>query len=180
MGKIKHNEAGDANGKGRTKLYMLWSGMRARCRDPKHISYKHYGAKGVKVCDEWSDFVVFRDWARESGYAEGLDIDREDANGHYEPNNCRWITRAENVRRTKPTYIAFGEAKTMVEWSEDRRCAVTYYTLRNRIQRGWDIEEAIGAQTHKPGEGRMPSSNWKGQPIKGRKPLKPRIKSLQK
>ena len=53
MAKVKHGD--NITGK-RTKLYQVWVGMRARCNDPKHISYKNYGGKNIKVCPEWDDY----------------------------------------------------------------------------------------------------------------------------
>jgi hypothetical protein len=149
MGKIKHGD--NVTGK-RTKLYQTWSGIRARCRDPKHISYPNYGARGIAVCDEWQDYGAFKEWALANGYAEGMWIDRIDSDGPYEPDNCRWITPKENIRRAHAgrrfrRYVIFGEAKTMGEWVEDPRCACSYYTLRNRIQRGWPLEEALTTPT---------------------------------
>ena len=154
MGKVKHGD--NLVGK-RTRLYMTWSGMRARCRDKNHVSYKNYGARGVRVCEEWHTFAVFKAWAESAGYEPGLWLDRIDANGHYEPDNCRWITPKENVRRAHldkrfKRYIIFDEAKSMGEWAEDPRCAVAYYTLRNRIQRGWDLEEALTTPTKSRGD----------------------------
>ena len=46
-----------------------------------------------------NNFEAFRDWAKKNGYRDGLTIDRIDPCGNYEPNNCRWLTRAENARR---------------------------------------------------------------------------------
>lgn len=177
MGVVKHGEGSLVTG--RTKLYQVWAGMRARCRDPKHASFKYYGARGIKVVEEWQDYRAFREWAMWHGYVEdhGLEIDRIDADGHYGPDNCRWITVRANRRRQKPTYVAFDEAKTMMEWSEDERCLCSYYTLRNRIQRGWDIEESITMPTG--ARPRSPAFNWKGEPIKGRKRPVARIPSLR-
>lgn len=157
MGKIKHGENLGAT-KRRSKLYMVWMGMRARCRDPKHISYKNYGARGVRVDSRWDDYNAFRDWSYANGYEEGagLEIDRKDSNEHYCPENCRWITKKENRRRQQPTIIAFGEAKTLVEWSEDPRCQCPYYTLRNRMSRGWEKERAISTPNNKPGHWHQP------------------------
>ena len=88
-----------------TRLYSIWHAMKSRCYCKKTKTYKSYGGKGVKVCDEWNnDFSAFREWALANGYKEldtelkyRLSIDRIDNNGNYEPANCRWITLSENV-----------------------------------------------------------------------------------
>ena len=87
------------HGQSRTKLYHLWRGMRSRCEDKNHSSYNHYGAKGIAVCDEWHNFIKFKEWADQKGYKEGLSIDRMDVRKGYESDNCEWVSRSENTRR---------------------------------------------------------------------------------
>lgn len=38
----------------KTRLYRLWSGMKARCNNPNTVSYRLYGGRGIKVCNEWN------------------------------------------------------------------------------------------------------------------------------
>ena len=100
--KVKHNHVGSLNpnykhGDTGSKLHYVWKEMRQRCSNSNNPAYVRYGGKGVKVCQEWLDFVGFRDWALGSGYEFGLTIDRIDNDGNYEPSNCRWITRAQNA-----------------------------------------------------------------------------------
>jgi hypothetical protein len=73
-------------------LYSVWCGMIKRCADQ---SNHRYGGRGIHVCALWrNSFIEFRDWSRSHGYEPGLQIDRENNDGNYEPSNCRWVTHA--------------------------------------------------------------------------------------
>lgn len=90
------------HGWSRTPTYKTWTSMIGRCEDPRNASYKTYGGRGIVVCERWHDFENF---LADMGERPSLDhsIDRIEANGHYEPGNCRWLTRAEqNARRVDP------------------------------------------------------------------------------
>lgn len=84
-------------------LYEVWKGMRARCGNKNHISYKNYGGRGIEVCELWrKSFLPFYEWATKNGYQKGLSLDRyPNNNGNYEPANCRWTTQIENSRNTR-------------------------------------------------------------------------------
>lgn len=82
-------------------LYNTHYNMIRRCDDTNSDSYPWYGAKGIKVCDEWYDITKFIEWAETSGWKEGLTIDRIDSKGNYEPSNCQWITLEENIQKSK-------------------------------------------------------------------------------
>ena len=75
---------------------------------------KYYGARGIRVCDEWkTGSKLFKEWALANGYKEDLTIDRINVDGNYEPSNCRWITQAEQNRNRR-----FGRIinKGVIEW----------------------------------------------------------------
>lgn len=105
------------------KLYGVWTGIKSRCYCPTDSGYRNYGARGIKVCDEWKEnYEPFREWSLNNGYYEGcnLEIDRIDVNGNYSPENCRYISRKENCRNTRLThFLDFnGEKKCVQEVSE--------------------------------------------------------------
>lgn len=113
--------------------------MRTRCSNPNNEKYKDYGARGIRVCDEWlNDRSSFFAWALAHGWAVGLQIDRIDNDGNYEPDNCQFVTRKKNMlnRRSTIRLTAFGETKTLKEWSDDPRCGVGYLKLWTRIKKG--------------------------------------------
>jgi hypothetical protein len=101
LAKAKHGDFMGSKGR-KTRLWRTWASMHERCNPGRHSSprgWDIYLAKGIVVCPEWSDFAVFRDWARANGYADDLTIERKSSWGNYDPGNCEWITKAENSRR---------------------------------------------------------------------------------
>lgn len=84
-----------------TRLYNIWYGMKCRCFMESHSAYMYYGGRGITVCADWLDFTNFRDWALANGYADNLEIDRKNNDLGYQPDNCRWITHAENMQNLR-------------------------------------------------------------------------------
>lgn len=119
IARIKHGDCAE-------RLYFVWIDIRRRCDSPRDVSYQNYGARGIKVCDEWnSDYLAFKRWAIANGYNPKAKrgectIDRIDPNGNYSPDNCRWVTmkvQSNNKRNTiKLTYN--GVTHSLSEWSD--------------------------------------------------------------
>ena len=136
---------GATKGRKTKKLYSVWASMRERCKNPNNTQFAYYGGKGVYVCSEWdSSYSTFEEWALNSGYQEGLTIDRIDVNGNYCPKNCRWATVTEqaNNKTTNRLLGALGKTKSIAEWARELNMSYNklYHTLSKN---GWDIEKAV-------------------------------------
>lgn len=127
-----------------TRLYKIWKQMRIRCYCKTNPTYRFYGARGIKICESWNDFAVFRDWAFSHGYTDELSIDRINAKEDYEPNNCRWITREENLERARKRKFYTYAGKTMMhnEWAKEIGIAPSTLTKRIKMH---GVEFALGA-----------------------------------
>jgi len=128
-----------------SKLYKIWNSMKCRCYTVSSGAYFKYGAKGIRMCDEWkNDFMAFYNWALANGYSDELTIDRIDYRGNYEPSNCRWAsirTQANNKSNVRK-YEYNGELHTMPEWSEIMN--INYGALWERLNvLGWSVEKAL-------------------------------------
>ena len=134
-------------------LYVTWLGIINRCTNPKHISYKNYGAIGIKMCDRWrSSFINF---CLDVGHKPTMKhtLDRyPNKKGNYEPSNCRWATwKEQHNNRTNNTIIEInGSSKTVAEWS--LISGIRQGTINNRLKSGWDLKQAVftpSRRTHK-------------------------------
>ena len=128
----------------RASLRKIWGGMKKRCYDKSSKDYKNYGAKGVRICDEWlNDFESFYHWALAHGYKRGLTIDRICNSRGYSPGNCRWVTRkAQGFNKSTNTLLeARGRIQTLTQWCNE--VGIRDDTLVRRLQAGWSVEDAI-------------------------------------
>lgn len=118
--------------------------MKSRCNNPNIPSFRWYGARGIKVCDEWvNDFKAFYDWSMSHGYSDELTIDRIDNDKGYSPDNCRWVTMKIQGSNKSDNHIVTlnGVSKSLMSWCEEFN--INYKTVRDRLVRGWSYEDAL-------------------------------------
>ncbi len=127
------------------KLHSVWRTMIAKCGNPNAYNYKHYGRRGIFVCEEWkADYLSFRVWAHANGYSEGLTIERIDNDSGYSPHNCRWADRKTQARnrRTSKLITFRGRTQTQAAWAEE--IGISPGTLYARLEKlNWPVEKAL-------------------------------------
>lgn len=126
-------------------VITIWREMVRRCQSPRSLSYENYGARGIRVCDEWIGKDGCQRFIEHIGPRPSRDhsVDRIDNNGNYEPGNVRWATRKmQNSNTRKNVFVEFyGKTMTLTEWCNIS--CVSVKTVRARIIFGWDLKSAI-------------------------------------
>lgn len=132
-----------------SRLYEIYYNMKKRCENENAINYHNYGGRGIKVCEEWKEYLPFSQWAKANGYSDNLTLDRIDNNGNYCPENCRWVTYKEQANNTRVNrVICFNDqSHTLTEWSVITGIKKT--TIHQRLKRGWSVEKALTQEPKK-------------------------------
>lgn len=134
------------------ELYRILNAAIQRCTNPNDPDYKDYGGRGICVCDEWrNDRKKFVEFALAKGWKKGLQMDRENNDGNYDPFNVRFVEPKVNVRNRRTTTRNV-EGTPLVEVYEKAgvKC-VTYTAFATRVRRGWAIEKALTTPAKKRG-----------------------------
>jgi len=135
--KVKH-------GRSKDDVYMAWAAMKDRCSNPNSPNYKHYGGRGIKVCERWE---FFENFIQDMGERPtGMTLDRIDNNGGYELANCRWATWEEQCGNKRPhpktrTLELGGESHTVSEWA--KITGIKKAVIFRRLYLGWSVSEAL-------------------------------------
>lgn len=120
--------------------------MIERCYKSNSVSYRFYGKRDIKVCEQWLDskygLLNFYIWAYNNGYEPELTIERKDSNKNYEPENCKWATPKEQANNTRKNVFITYKNKTLTisQWADLLK--INYKCFWWRIKK-WGEKEAI-------------------------------------
>ena len=146
--------------KHQTLLRGVFAAMKWRFYKLTAKPYPNYGGRGITICDEWlSDSEQFVAWALANDYAEGLEIDRIDNDGHYAPESCRFVPYKHNVRNRRNTMLVdfnheqrpFGEVFEILTGYSYEEAKARYNGAISRVKHGWSVVEACTAPIGNPG-----------------------------
>lgn len=118
-----------------TSEYSIWTDIKKRCTKPSHTHYARYGGRGISICDRWAE--SFAAFYADMGPRPSVShqIDRINNNGNYEPSNCRWATRRENMLNTGRAMFAEYQGKQVHLKDLAILTGVKYGTLYYRFKR---------------------------------------------
>jgi hypothetical protein len=127
-------------------FFSLWCDMVRRCTDPRRKEYRHYGGRGIKVCERWAKFENFRDdmwpeYFRRVIAGEKISIDRIEVNGNYEPSNCKWSFHKDQVRNTRVS--SKSENYDLHQKNRKRLSQYLSNAIRHNLKHSW-IERYLG------------------------------------
>lgn len=127
----------------RRPLKDCYQNMIKRCTDPRSDRWYCYGARGIKVCDEWLGIEGrhnFYRWALAAGYQKGMQLDRINVDGNYSPSNCRIVTPLMQMNNTTRNHMITWRGMTMsiADWA--REFNLSYSAMKHRIDRQWPMD----------------------------------------
>jgi hypothetical protein len=129
--------------------YVSWRALRRRCRNPNGRDYKYYGGRGIKVCERWKN--SFDNFLKDMGDRPGKEysIERKENSKGYEPGNCVWATRVEQMNnKSSNVFLEVGGVrKTVAQWAIEigENSRVLYW----RKKRGDSDEDVVNVPVRK-------------------------------
>lgn len=145
-GKYSYKVRGEKNrkhGESLTRFYKIWQGILARCTNKNDTSFKHYGGRGIKVCEKWKRYDIFRNDMLAS-YRDDLTLERTNVNMGYCKENCIWVPFSQQGRnrRNNRRITINGITKIADDWAKEYN--IKPNTIITRITKyGWDPEKAV-------------------------------------
>ena len=125
-------------------LRNRYDNIKQRCYNSNSSVYKHYGGRGIEVCDEWvNSFENFYKWSMNNGFDPELTIDRINVNGNYEPSNCRWASWEVQARNRTNNLIIEYKGKEYMVYQLSEMSGINESTIYYRLKNGWTVEDIL-------------------------------------
>lgn len=127
----------------KTREYICWKSMRARCNNKNNLHYKDYGGRGIGIHPSWNNYKQFLIDVGQAPTPEHS-LDRwPNNNGNYEPGNVRWANKTEQARNTRTNRMLTmnGTTKCLAEWASEY--GILPSTIYHRLKRGLSLEDAL-------------------------------------
>ena len=140
------------HGKYNTPTYKAWGAMKKRCDDPQNGAWRHYGGRGISYDPRWKDFTNF---LADMGMrpAPNDELDRINNNGNYCKENCRWVTRQQNLNNTRVNHVVVYNGQQMTASELARQVGLRPNRLLARLRAGFTLERAISMPLMRTGRG---------------------------
>jgi len=134
------------------QFYRTWHNMKQRCLNKNNLKYKHYGGRGIKLCNAWMDFMNFKydmhksylEHVKKHGSGYATTIERKNNNKGYCKINCKWTTQKEQVNNARSNHLLSfnGITLTMSQWAKEIN--ISYSKLKQRINKlHWSVEKSL-------------------------------------
>ncbi len=123
--------------------HVAWQHIKQRCRNPNCKAWNDYGARGITICEEWAN--SFETFLHDVGQRPSPKhtIERINNDGHYEPGNVRWATRAEQSRNRRNNHSIMFNGQTFCLSDLAEHLGVRYQDLQYRIARGYPLDKQL-------------------------------------
>lgn len=129
------------HGMSKTRAYIAWGNMLARCSNPRHPEFYNYGARGIDVCKEWLEFATF--FADMGHPPADKSLDRKNNNLGYSKDNCRWASAYEQSRNKRRNKLLTYDGITLCATDWAARVGLPIGVLYKRLNAGWPISDVI-------------------------------------
>lgn len=125
----------DRHGDSYSCEYRSWKMMHSRCRNKNDPAYHNYGGRGISVCDRWKDYQNFLDDMGRRPTPKHT-LERIDNDQGYGPDNCKWATRAEQLRNRRISVFIDFNGQRLSAIDAARAMNIPYPTLCRRARLG--------------------------------------------
>lgn len=134
------------HGESTSREYSIWFSMKMRTTNPSAVGFKHYGGRGIKICDRW---LVFENFLFDMGRSpSGMTIERINNSDGYNPKNCRWSTWSDQCRNRRSNVLITFNGITMCALDWSKKLNIGYSNILKKFHMGISPEIIFRSKTN--------------------------------